>query len=251
MGTIEPLLAKSIGTRGSGSVLGKPAGFTNLLITELVYQSSMSNLKLAFRMLVKTPFVSLVAILSLALENRLKYRDYFGVRSAAQAATARRGPIPPRQPGSARAQVGIHVLQHGGIVRSGVQLPDVPGPRERADAVHEPGRPPPVRGEPGSRRSDLHRRRPGRVQGLLPHARHPAGARTVHRTGRRPGGGRRPRRGAELWVLAGPVRRQSGCPHDAAHRQRPDDDDRRGGAARLQRHHAWRTADGVRADYAA
>jgi hypothetical protein len=37
------------------------------LITELVYHSVMSNLTLAFRMLVKTPFVSIVAILSLAL----------------------------------------------------------------------------------------------------------------------------------------------------------------------------------------
>jgi predicted permease len=36
-------------------------------MTELVYHSVMSNLKLAFRMLVKTPFVTIVAILSLAL----------------------------------------------------------------------------------------------------------------------------------------------------------------------------------------
>jgi predicted permease len=39
----------------------------NLFGTELVYHTVMSNLKLAFRMLVKTPFVSIVAILSLAL----------------------------------------------------------------------------------------------------------------------------------------------------------------------------------------
>ena len=65
MGTIEPLRGDVNRTLACAPTQGAKAA--NLFPAGLVYHSVMSNLKLAFRMLVKTPFVTIVAILSLAL----------------------------------------------------------------------------------------------------------------------------------------------------------------------------------------
>ena len=76
----------------------------------------MSNLKLAFRMLVKTPFVTIVAILSLALG--------IGANTAIFSIFDQllRRPLPVEDPErlvnlpAPGPKPGSHVLQHGGSV---------------------------------------------------------------------------------------------------------------------------------------
>ena len=94
------------------------------------------NLKLALRRLVKTPFVSIVAIMSLALgigANAAIFSlfDQTLLRALPVAAADRAG-----QPVRARPEAGLEFLRPGGRLRGRLQLPDVPGSRTGADGVH-------------------------------------------------------------------------------------------------------------------
>ena len=95
----------------------------------------MLNLKLAFRTLFKAPFVTLVAILSLALgigANAAIFSmfDQMLLRPLPVAAGG------TGQSRRARSQARLAVLQPGRRLRRGFQLPDVPGSRACAEGVH-------------------------------------------------------------------------------------------------------------------
>ena len=84
----------------------------------------MLNLKLAFRTLFKTPFVTMVAILSLASRHRRQCGDLLDVRSdaAADAARPRAGPAresrsPGPKPGSQHLQQRRRLRQRRSVTR--------------------------------------------------------------------------------------------------------------------------------------
>ena len=197
----------------------------------------MSNLKLAFRMLVKTPFVTIVAILSLALG--------IGANTAIFSVFDQllRRPLPVEDP-----ERLVNLLAPG--PKPGSTSCNSAGPCEAVFSYPmfrdlEKGQTP-FTALAAHRLFGANLAANGqtftgdgarRVGPLLRHARHPARARTVHRSRRRSRRRGRTRRGAELRLLAEPVRGQPGRAHHAARRQRPVDDDRRGRAARLRRHH--------------
>ena len=93
----------------------------------------LSNFRLAVRTLAKTPFVTAIAVLSLALG--------IGANTAIFSLFDRMllRPLPVPDPGAlvnladAAAQAGLELVQPGGRLRVGVQLPDVPRPRAGAD----------------------------------------------------------------------------------------------------------------------
>ena len=100
----------------------------------------MRNVRLAFRTLARTPFVSLVAILSLALG--------IGANSAIfslfDQILLRPLPVPAPHElvnlGAPGPKPGSHVVQPGGQLRPDLQLSDVPRPRARAEQLHRPRR---------------------------------------------------------------------------------------------------------------
>ncbi len=73
----------------------------------------MSNLKLAFRMLVKTPFVTIVAILSLALGIGANTAIFSVFDQLLRRPLPVEDPERPGQPARPRTQAGLHVLQQG------------------------------------------------------------------------------------------------------------------------------------------
>ena len=96
----------------------------------------MPNLKFALRTLFKTPFVTIVAIVSLALGiganaaifslfNQILMKPLPVPEPARLVNLAAPGPKP-----------GSTELRPGGRLRDGVQLPDVQRSRKGADAVH-------------------------------------------------------------------------------------------------------------------
>ena len=208
----------------------------------------MPNLRLALRTLFKSPFVTLVAILSLALG--------IGANSAIfslfDQMLLRPLPVPNaeelvnfKSPGP---EARLEFVQSGGRMRRDFQLPDVQGPREGANQLHR---------HCGAsklwrqRRLPGHlaqRRRPARVGQLLSRARLDAGDRPpLYARGRQDG--RQSLRGrAQLRLLEHPLRAQSQRAQRDAGRQRPGDDGRRRDAARVQRHHARQQPGYVRAD---
>ena len=93
----------------------------------------MLNLKFALRTLFKTPFVTVVAIVSLALG--------IGANAAIFSLFNQMllRPLPVAEPGRlvnlarARSEARLAVVRPGRRLRRGLQLPDVPRPRARAD----------------------------------------------------------------------------------------------------------------------
>ena len=95
----------------------------------------MTNLKLAFRTLFKTPFVTIVAVLSLALgigANAAIFSlfDQMLLRPLPVAAERL---VNLAAPGP---EARLELLQPGGRLRRGLQLPDVPRSREGEDGLH-------------------------------------------------------------------------------------------------------------------
>ncbi len=137
----------------------------------------MPNLRLALRTLFKSPFVTLVAILSLALG--------IGANSAIfslfDQMLLRPLPVPNadelvnfKSPGT---EAGVEFVQPGGRVRRDFQLSDVPGPREGANQLHRHRGASQLRRQPRLPGHLAERRRPAGVGQLLPGARADAGAR--------------------------------------------------------------------------
>ena len=169
----------------------------------------MTNLKLAFRTLFKTPFVTIVAVLSLALgigANAAIFSlfDQMLLR-----------PIPVRAtPGAwstsaRRGRTGLAVVRPGRRLRRGVQLPDVPRPREGATRASA-GSPRTATSARTSRIKDQTLNTDGhaRFGVVLLRARARARARpAVHPEGR-PDHRRSLRRRAELRVLGDEARRR-------------------------------------------
>ena len=118
----------------------------------------MINLKLACRTLFKSPFVTVIAIVSLALG--------IGANAAIFSLFNQMllRPLPVPEPvrlvnlGSPGPRQGSTSCGNAGGLRRGVQLPDVPRPRARADRVHRARRARVVRGQPLVRRTDAQRR---------------------------------------------------------------------------------------------
>ena len=140
----------------------------------------MRSLKLSFRALFRTPFVTIVAILSLALGIGANAGIYSLFNEMLLA------PLPVPHPDRlvnfaiTGPQVMYLQLRHGRGLRRGLQLPDVPRPRAGGaeDGIQRDRRPHAVRRQPRHARTDPDQWRRGPGLGvLLPGARHSAGAR--------------------------------------------------------------------------
>ena len=206
----------------------------------------MLNIKLALRTLFKSPFVTVVAVVSLALgigANTAIFSLFheFVLRSLPVGALQAGQPLRarPQKPGSQSCN------QAGDcdVVFSYPMFRDL----ERVQATFTGiAGAPSVRGQPRLPGTDIERRGRVRFRKLLSCARHAARARAAPRSGRRSFGRRVSGRGAQPRVVAVPVRRRSERPQRDDHRQRPVADDRRRGAAGLHGHDARRDAAGVR-----
>src|ERR1051326_3922473 len=108
----------------------------------------MHNLTFAFRTLFRTPFVTGVAIVSLAPVR--------GARS-----------VEPRALECARPEARFRQLRPGGRLRDDVQLRDVPGPAEGPDGLHGHCGARGLRGELRIRRPDVEWRRAARIRQLF------------------------------------------------------------------------------------
>ena len=107
----------------------------------------MPNLRLALRMLFRTPALTAIAVLSLAIgigANAAIFSLYNQMLLR---------PLPVRDPsglvnlGGAGAEAGLPVVEPGRLIGDHLQLPDVPRPREGPDAVQRRRGPPDPRGE--------------------------------------------------------------------------------------------------------
>src|SRR5690606_20427765 len=107
--------------------------------------------------------------------DRRERGDLLAVRPAParRAAGARAGGA--REPGGARSEVRLDIVQQRRELQRRLQLPDVPGSRARADRVHGPGRASLVRREPRLPRPDAERLRDAGVRLVLSRAGAPAG----------------------------------------------------------------------------
>ena len=193
----------------------------------------MFNLKLAFRTLFKTPFVTVVAILSLALGiganaaifslfNQMLLRPLPVQEPKRLVNLARPGPKP-----------GSQSCNQAGDCERRLQLPDVPRPRAHADGLHAASPRTVIFGANlAYQRPDDERRRHAGVGQLLPGPRPAAGARPAARLRRRPDDRRIAGRRPEPRLLADALRQQSERAQPAADRQRPAPDHRRRRAAR-------------------
>jgi predicted permease len=140
----------------------------------------MGNLKLAFRTLARTPFVTAVAILSLALgigANAAIYSLFDQMLLRALPVQAPDRLVNLTAPGS---QAGEQLVQQRRRVRRGVQLRDVPRPAARRHAVQRHRRAPRLRREPRLQGpADPQRTGDARLGQLFPGARCPPGARAA------------------------------------------------------------------------
>ena len=145
---------------------------------------TMRSLKFAFRTLLKTPFVTAVAVLSLALGiganaaifslfNQILLSPLRGARTA--------GAGEPRQSGS---EARIAVVQSGWRLRCRVQLPDVSRSGKGAGRIRRDRRASPVQRERRVSGSDCERRRRARVRFILFAARTEPAARPAARARR-------------------------------------------------------------------
>ena len=195
----------------------------------------MPNLKFALRTLFKTPFVTIVAIVSLALGIGANAAIF----SLFNQMLLRPLPVPePRPAGQSRGARARsrdrQTCSQAGDCDDGLQLPDVPRSREGADAVYRHRRAPVLRRQPVARAA---RRRT--AQGMLVSGSYfpvlglkPALGRLLD-AGRRPRRRRVARRRAQLRATGRRASRvDPGVAQPDADRQRPDDDDRRRRAAR-------------------
>ena len=141
----------------------------------------MTNLKLAFRTLFKTPFVTAVAILSLALGIGANAAIF----SLFNQMLLRPLPVPaPHELVNLAApgpKPGSQVVQPGRRLRRGLQLPDVPRPREGADRLHRHRRARMFGANLAYHGQTLNGAGHARVGQLFPGARRAAGARPAAR----------------------------------------------------------------------
>ena len=109
----------------------------------------MSQLRLALRRLLKTPLVTAIAVVSLALGIGANTAIF----SMFDQMLLRKLPVPragcPREPQRTGTEARVAVEQRRGFHARRLQLPDVSRPRAGADDVHRTGRAPWHRREPG------------------------------------------------------------------------------------------------------
>ena len=98
------------------------------------------NLKLALRRLVKTPLVSTVAILSLALGIGANAAIFSLFDQMLLRALPVRAAPRAREPVVAGTEAGFELVRSGRRLRARVQLSHVPRSRTRADGLHGPRR---------------------------------------------------------------------------------------------------------------
>ena len=139
------------------------------------------------------------------------------------------------QPRRAGAEAGVAVVQPGRRLRRGLQLPDVPRPRARAEGLH--------RALPRTARSARTwptGDRPSAAEGMLVSGSYfpvlgvQPGPRPAARPGRRPGPASHPW-SCSATSTGARASTRARRPQPDAHRQRPADDDRRRGAAGVRR----------------
>jgi len=135
-------------------------------------------------------------------------------------------------------------------VRCRLQLSDVPRPAARAEGLHRNRGAPRVQRQPRLRRPDAERRGVAGIRQLFSAAWTAAGGRPSADPGRRQGAWGVAGGGAEPRILVDALRRGSRRRQQDDDRQWPVADDRRRGAARIRRHDARRSAQGVCADHA-
>ncbi len=209
----------------------------------------MSNLKLAFRRLLNTPFVSLVAILSLALgigANAAIFSLFDQMLLA---------PLPVQEPdrlvnlGAPGPKPGSQSCSRAGdcdVVFSYPMFRDLEKASTAFSAIAAHVE---FDAQCGVSRPDVQQRRHAGVGIVLSGARTASGSRAPFRSGRRHDHRGAFRRGPELRVLGDEAGRERRCSERTDHRQRSVDDDRRRRAARLRRHHARHAARALRADH--
>ncbi len=208
----------------------------------------MSQLRLAFRSLMKTPVVTTVAVLSLALGIGANVAIFSIFNQTLLRPLAVHEPDEPGESGVARTPPGLGLVRSERQLRQRVQLPDVPRSRAGADVVHRHRRAQRVRREHRVRRIVGRRRQRVRVGELFPRPWSAPANRPAARTWRRAGAGRGRRCRVERRLLAAPVRREPRRARQADSHQRPGDDDRRCRTARLPGNDDWQPSPDVRAD---
>ena len=114
----------------------------------------MQHLKFAFRTLFKTPFVTIIAIVSLALGIGANAAIFSCFQPDAARVAERAAAGGAGQPVGAGAEAGLAELRPGRRLRRRLQLRDVPRPAEGADRLHRHRGAPAVRRQPGLRRAD-------------------------------------------------------------------------------------------------
>ena len=211
----------------------------------------MTNLKLAFRRLFKAPFVTSVAILSLALGIGANAAIF----SLFNQMLLRPLPVPAphelvnlQAPGPKPGSQSCNQAGNCENVFSYAMFRDL---QKAHDGLHRHRRARPVRGEPRLSQPDVER--PGRagLRQLLPGPRPHAGDRPAALAPGRSEGRRIAGRRAQPRLLDDPVRPQSRRARRHADRQRPAPHHRRRRSRGLRRHDARRQAAGLRADHAA
>ena len=166
----------------------------------------MVNPKFAFRTLFKTPFVTIVAIVSLALGIGANAAIFscFNQMLLESLAVPRAGQ--PGQSGGTGTEAGIAIVQSGGRLRRGLQLRDVPRSPARADDVHRRCGAPALRRQPLVSGANAQRSGADGLWQLLSGAAADAGARAAAQSRGRSRRRRITRRGAQPRVLGHEIR---------------------------------------------